>query len=132
MFTWMRQIFSNPAPPLPKESRDFITELAPRHIWLLVVGLRGVPAMPRLGDPAAFEIAAAHRIDVSEIGEDDSVWPFNYKRDGVRTLPFFRSKELALAFQADSGLGIELLTVFQPYSLLAGFVATPENEVFEL
>ena len=131
MLARIRQMFSKPKPSLSEESRDFITKLAPQHIWLLVVGLRGTPPMPSIGDPAAFEMVAAHRIDVSEIGEDDSVFPFNYERDGTRTLPFFSSKERAAAFRADSGFRTDL-SLFQPYSLLAGFVATPENELFEL
>ena len=76
----------------------------------------------------------AHRIDVSEIGDDDSVFPFNYMRDGIYTLPFFSTEERARAFRADSGFQIEL-TYFQPYSLLAGFVTSitsPKNEMFTL
>ena len=76
----------------------------------------------------------AHRIDVSEIGDDDSVFPFSYMRDGIRTLPFFTTEDRAREFRADCGFEIEL-TYFQPYSLLAGFVTsitTPENEMFTL
>src|SRR5262249_7309344 len=119
-------------PLLSDESRDFITRLAPSHIWLLVVGLRGTPSMPAIYGDAAFEMIATHRIDVSQVGDDDSVWPFNYSRDGKRILPFFSSKDLTTAFGTDSGFRTDLLTVFQPYSLLAGFVATPENDIFEL
>jgi hypothetical protein len=132
MLERIRHIFSKPKSILSDESRYFITKLAPSHIWLLVVGLRGTPSMPANSGDAAFEVIATHRIDVSEVGEDDSVWPFNYPRDGKRILPFFSSKDLAMAFGADSGFRTDLLTVFQPYSFLAGFVATPENDIFEL
>ena len=130
MFSPIRQMFSKPQPELPTESRDFITKLAPSHVWLLVIGLRGTPAVPT--DPEdAYLMLDAHRIDVSEIGDNDSVFPFNYKRDGIQMLPFFTSKEGALAFRADNGMRADL-SYYQPYSLLSGFVATPENEVFEL
>lgn len=131
MLSRIRQMFSKPQSSLSAESRDFITKLAPSHIWLLVIGLRGTPAVPSALEDA-FLMLDAHRIDVSAIGDDDSVYPFNYKRyGGIQTLPFFTSEERARAFRADSGFQIEL-TYFQPYSLLAGFVATPENEMFEL
>jgi len=65
-------MFSKPKPMLSDESRDFITKLARGDIWILAVGLRGTPAIPSVTDPAAFDIIAAHRIDVSEIGDDDS------------------------------------------------------------
>ena len=129
MLTRIRQMFSKPTPGLSDESRAFITKLAPSHIWLLAIGLRGTPAVPsNLED--AFLMLDAHRIDVSEIGDDDSIYPFNFKRDGTQVLPFFTSEERAAAFRADSG--VTDLSYFQPYSLLSGFVATPENEIFEL
>ena len=118
-------------PKLSDEAREFITKLATSDIWILAVGLRGTPAIPSITDPAAFDIIAAHRIDVSEIGDDDSVFPFNYERDGRQTLPFFSSAELAKQFATATGFPTDV-TVFQPYCMLAGFVATPENEMFEL
>ena len=72
MLDRIRQMFSKPKPMLSDESRDFITKLARGDIWILAVGLRGTPAIPSVTDPAAFDIIAAHRIDVSEIGDDDS------------------------------------------------------------
>ena len=131
MLTRIRQMFSKPTPSLPDEARDFIAKLAASDIWIVAVGIRGTPAMPSITDPAAFEVIAAHRIDVSEIGDDDSVFPFNYERDGRQTFPFFSSKERASHFLADSGFRSDL-SMFQPYCMLAGFVATPENEMFEL
>ena len=131
MLDRIRQMFSKPKPNLSDEARDFITKLATSDIWILAVGLRGTPAIPSITDPAAFDIIAAHRIDVSEIGDDDSVFPFNYEREGKQTLPFFSSEEGARHFAADTGFPNDP-TVFQPYSLLAGFVATPENEIFDL
>ena len=115
----------------PDESRAFITNLAKGDIWILAVGLRGVPVIPNIADPSAFDIIAAHRIDVSKIGDDDSVFPFNCERDGRQILPFFSSEERARHFQVNSGFQVDL-SPYQPYSLLAGFVATPENDVFEL
>lgn len=131
MFNRIIQVFSKPKPNPSDDVRDFITNLATSDIWILAVGLRGTPAIPNINDPAAFEIIAAHRIDVSEIGDDDSVFPFNYERDGKQILPFFSSEERAGSFVANSGFQIDL-SVFQPYRLMAGFVATPENEMFEL
>jgi hypothetical protein len=130
MLTRIRQMFSKPNPTPSDESREFITKLAPSHIWLLAIGLRGTPAVPsNLED--AFLVLDAHRIDVSEIGDEDSIYPFNFNRDGIQMLPFFTSEERARAFRADSGFQTDL-SYFQPYSLLSGFVATPENEIFEL
>ena len=131
MFDRIRQIFSKPNPKQSDEAHHFITKLATSDIWILAVGLRGTPAIPSITDPAAFDIIAAHRIDVSEIGDDDSVFPFNYEREGKQTLPFFSSEEGARHFAADTGFPNDP-TVFQPYNLLAGFVATPDNEMFEL
>ncbi len=128
MFDRIRQVFSKPK--VSDESRDFITKLAAGDIWILAVGLRGTPAIPSVTDPAAFHIIAAHRIDVSEVGDDDSVFPFNYERDGRQTLPFFSSAERAQEFASATGFPTDV-TVFQPYSLMAGFVSAPENDMFE-
>ncbi len=117
-------------PKKPIRRASVITNLASSDIWILAVGLRGTPAIPSITDPTAFDIIAAHRIDVSEIGDDDSVFTFNYERDGRQALPFFSSDERARRFASDTGLPIDV-TVFQPYSLLVGFVAAPENEMFE-
>lgn len=108
-----------------------MAKLAASRIWILAVGLRGTPAIPGNTGPEALEIIAAHRIDVAELGDDDSVFPFNYEQDGKQLLPFFSSEELAKQFASDSGFPTDV-TVFQPYDLRAGFVATPENEVYEL
>jgi hypothetical protein len=131
MLDRIRQMFSKPKPNLSDEAADFITKLAASDIWILAVGLRGTPTIPNITDPGAFDIIAAHRIDVSEIGDDDSVFPFNYERDGSQTLPFFSSEERARQFAADSGFPTDPV-VFQPYSLLSGFVATPDNDFLEL
>lgn len=130
MFRRIRQMFSTPRLSPLDESREFITKLAPSSIWLLAVGLRGTPALPsNLED--AFLMLEAHRIDVSTVGNDDSIYPFNYKRDGVQILPFFTSEERAQAFRVDSGFQSDL-SYFQPFSILSGFVATPDNDLFEL
>lgn len=131
MLERFKQMFSKPKPALSDEARDFITKLAAGNIWILAVGLRGTPAIPSITDPAAFDIIGAHRIDVSEIGDDDSVFPFNYERDGRQALPFFSSAERASQFATASGFPTDI-TIFQPYSLLAGFVSAPENDMFDL
>lgn len=131
MLDRIRQIFSKPTPSLSDEARDLITKLVDSDIWILAVGIRGTPRMPNITDPAAFEVIAAHRIDVSEIGDDDSVFPFNFERDGRQVFPFFSSKERAGHFLGDSGLQSDV-SFFQPYCMRAGFVATPENDMFEL
>jgi hypothetical protein len=129
MFDRIRQIFSRPQ--LSEESRDFITKLADSRIWILAVGVRGIPAIPNGMDPAAVDIIADHRIDVSELGDDDSVFPFNYEHEGKQVLPFFPSEGLARAFASDMGFPTHL-PVFQPFDLQAGFLAIPENDPYEL
>ena len=131
MLNRIRQMFLGPKPSLSDEARERITKLVDSDIWILAVGIRGTPPMPSITDPAAFDVIAAHRIDVSEIGDDDSVFPFNYERDGRQVFPFFSSEEFAQQFLGDSGLGTDL-SFFQPYCMRAGFVATPENDMFEL
>ncbi len=135
MLERIRQIFSKPKPTLSDEAQDFITKLATSDIWILAIGVCGTPAMPSITDPASFSAAlktlATYRKDLSELGDDDSVFPFNYKRDGRQILPFFSSEECARHFLADSGFNSDL-SVFQPYSLLAGFVAAPHNQKFDL
>ena len=130
MIERIRQMFSKAKPTLSDEARDFITKLADSDIWILAIGIRGTPAMPSLTDPAAFDVIAANRMELSEVGDDDSVFPFNYERDGRQVLPFFRSEERARHFLDHGGLGD--ISLWQPFRLLAGFVATPENEQFEL
>ncbi len=129
MIDRLRQLFSKPK--LNAEDMDFFTKLATSDIWILAVGLRGTPSVPNIANEEAFETLAAHRIDVSEIGDDDSVFPFNYERDGRQFLPFFTSEERARHFAHDSGFLTDL-AVFQPCSILAGFVASPENDLFDL
>jgi hypothetical protein len=131
MLDRIRQIFSKPKASLSDEARALIAKLVDSDIWILAVGIRGTPAMPSINDPAAFEVIAAHRIDVSEIGDDDSVFPFNYERDERRVFPFFSSNERAGHFLGDSGFETDL-SFFQPYCMRAGFVATPDNDMFEL
>lgn len=131
MLNRIRQMFGKPQPNLSGESRAFIANLAKGDIWILAIGLRGVPVIPNIADPAASDIIAAHRIDVAEVGDDDAVFPFNCERDGRQIFPFFTSEERARHFQTDSGFQVDL-SLFQPYSLLAGFVATPENDIMEL
>jgi hypothetical protein len=130
MFDLIRQMFAGPK--LSEESRDFIMNLATSRIWILAVGLRGTPSVARDTGPEAFKIIAAHRIDVSELGKGDSVFPFNYKQDGKQVLPFFSSEELARRFASDSGSSTDMSKVFQPRRLRAGFVAARENEDCEL
>lgn len=114
---------------LPEEPRDFITNLAKSEIWILAVGLRGAPSIPNIHDPSALDTFAAHRIDVSEMGDDDSIHPFNYELDGKQVLPFFSSEERAKEFLSSSAIPKD---VFQPCNFIAGFIATPENDMFEL
>lgn len=129
MFDFFRRMFS--APKLSEESSAFITTLAASDIWLLAVGLRGTPQVPSIAGPEAIALIAAHRIDVSDLGDDDSIFPFNYARNGRQALPFFSSEERARRFASDNKFPIDV-TIFQPYRLLVGFVATRENETFDL
>jgi hypothetical protein len=130
MIARIRQMFSKPKPTLSDESRAFIEKLTPSFIWVLAIGIRGTPAIPAVYDSSAWDIIAAHRIELADMSDDDSVFPFNYRRDGPQILPFFSSEEHAREFLAGKSWGD--ISFFQPYRLLAGFVATPENDVFEL
>lgn len=118
-------------PQLSDEAREFITRLAKDRIWILAVGLRGTPAITSSTDPAAFDVIAEHRIDVSEVGDDDSVFPFNCERGGRQVLPFFTTEERARQFANATGFPTDV-TVFQPFCLKSGFVATPENDMLGL
>jgi hypothetical protein len=124
-------MFSKPKSSLSDEAREFVTRLAESDVWILVVGLRGIPTIPSITDPGAFDIIAAHRIDVSEIGDDDAVFPFNYERNGNQALPFFSSEEKVRLFAAANRFSTKPV-IFQPYCLLSGFVATPENDFLDL
>ena len=131
MLQRLRQLFSRPGRNLPAEARELIASLANSDIWILAIGLRGTPATPTsLNDPTAIDILAAHCKELSELGDDDSVFPFNFDRGGTQVLPFFSSEDRAREFLARGSVGD--ISVFQPYRLLAGFVATPQNDVFEL
>ena len=135
MLNRINQLFSKPKPKLSEEARDFITKLAIADIWLLAIGVRGTPVLPVLTDPdflpTALKTVAAYRMELSELGDDDSIFSFNFKRDGRQVLPFFSSEAHALYFLENSGFQSDL-SLFQPYCLLAGFVAAPHNEKFEL
>jgi hypothetical protein len=127
MLARIRQIFSKPKPTLSGEPREFIEKLAPSFIWVLGIGIRGTPAMPALYGPKAWDVIGAHHIELADVGEDDSVFPFNFEYEGRQILPFFSSEERARHFQS-----LGNISKFQPYRLLAGFVATPENDIFDL
>jgi len=135
MLNRIRQMFSKPNPVLSDEAQKFVTSLATSDIWILAIGVRGTPAMPSITGPESFPVAlktvTAYRKELSELGDDDSIFPFNYKRDGREALPFFSSEERAKHFLADSGF-VSDLSVFQSYCLITGFVAAPENEKFDL
>jgi hypothetical protein len=131
MLNFFRQIFSKPKPHLSDEARAFVSKLATSDIWILAVGLRGTPSISSITDSESIAIIATHRIDVAQIGDEDSVFPFNYDQDGKSILPFFSSEARARHFFSYISLRIDP-AVFQPYCLRAGFVTAPENEKFEL
>jgi hypothetical protein len=131
MLQRLRQLFSRAGSNLSAESRQFISSLANSDIWIIAIGLRGTPAIPsNLSDLTAIDTLAAHRKELAELGDEDSVFPFNFDRNGTQVLPFFSSEDRAREFLTSWTLGD--LSVFQPYQLLAGFVTTPENDLFEL
>jgi hypothetical protein len=115
---------------LSDESRAFIERLAPSFIWILAIGIRGTPGLRAIHDQSAWDAVAKHRIELSDVGDDDSVFPFNYKRDGRQILPFFSSEDCARQFLAAKRWGDS--SFFQPYRLLAGFVTAPGNETYDL
>lgn len=127
MLARIRQIFSKSERILSDESREFIEKLAPSFIWVLGIGIRGTPAMPALYGPEAWNVITTHRIELADVGDDDSVFSFNFQYEGRQILPFFSSEERARQFQS-----LGNISKFQPYRLLAGFVATPENDIFDL
>ena len=117
---------------LSEEERSFITQLSSARIWILAVGLRGTPRLSSdLNDPENLSIIAAHRIKASDVSEEDSVFSYNYYADDRQILPFFTTEDRAKEFAAKTFRPDEL-DIFQPCDLLAGFVATPENETFRL
>ena len=59
MFDRILQLFTKRK--LSNDAREFITKLADTNIWILGVGLRGVPAITGLTDQAALEVIAANR-----------------------------------------------------------------------
>lgn len=129
MLNLIRQLLLKPA--VSPQQRAFITELANSEIWILAIGLRGIPAIPSIYDPAALDMIAAHKIDVAELGDDDSVFPFNYTSASKQVLPFFKSEAHAIEFSNSGCFDVDI-TIFQPCDLMAGFVGAPENDVFEL
>lgn len=129
MFDRILQLFTKRK--LSNDAREFITKLADTNIWILGVGLRGVPAITGLTDQAALEVIAANRIDVAEIGDDDSVFPHNYLWNGRQTLPFFTTEERTKQFVTTLGLPTDI-ELYQPYEVRAGFVSVPENDSLEL
>ncbi len=129
MIDFLRRLFSRP-PDLSEASREFIEDLASSRIWILAIGIRGTPAIPRFADSEAIAMVAAHRKELSELDDDDSVFPFNFEAEGRQVMPFFSSEALAKQFLEHGELGD--VSLFQPCRLLAGFVAVRENEVFYL
>ena len=126
----IRQAFSPGSANLSAEARSFVESIATSEIWILAVGLRGTPAIPRIFDDSAMKAIADYRIDVSEMGDDDSVFPFNYGEAEKQVLPFFTTEAGAKDFATSKGASV--VQVFQPCPLLAGFVASPENDDFDL
>jgi hypothetical protein len=124
------QLLRPPGQGLSEEARRFIESIATAEIWILAIGIRGTPECPHLFDDAAIELLADHRINVSEIGEEDSLFPFNFEDAGSQLLPFFTTEEGAKQFA--SSWGRQSIHVFQPCPLLAGFVASPPNDDFDL
>src|SRR5204862_7262977 len=88
------KLFSR-SPGLSNEARAFVEKLAPSYIWILAVGIRGTHASP---GSDTWETIAEHVIELADIGDDDSVFPFNYRRDGRQILPFFSSEDCARQF----------------------------------
>ena len=131
MLDQFRKLFSAAKPAsLTEESRAFVEKLAPSFIWILAIGIRGTPGIRAIHDPSAWDAVAANRIELVDVGDDDSVFPFNYRRDGRQILPFFSSEDCARQFLASKKWGN--ISFFQPYRLLAGFVTAPGNEIFDL
>lgn len=130
MFEGLRRFFSGSRPPLSEEARTFITQLAVSNIWVLAIGVRGTPALPSPDDPSAADVVVSHRKELTDLGDGDSIFPFNFKQGRRQILPFFTTEEFARTFLARQDM--KEVAIFQPYCLLAGFVATPEQEAFEL
>src|SRR5262245_36332331 len=106
---------------LSDETRAFVKKLAASGVWLLAFGLRGAENIPDRPEAGRYDNIAARRIDVSEIGPNDSFIPLSYRRQGRPVMPFFSSMERAMQFVA--GFAVDL-SLFQPFQQHAGFVAT--------
>lgn len=116
-------------PAVSEDSRIFIEKLAASPIWVLAIGMRGRPDLRGLDGPAKRRVLAAHRIELADVGASDSVIAFNYRQDDRQILPFFSSEDRARDFQAQLMRGG---FPFQPHRLLAGFVAAPDKEKYDL
>jgi hypothetical protein len=55
------------------------------------------------------------------------VFPFNYRQGGTQVMPFFSSEERARHYLAG-----QKISVFEPYCLIAEFVALREQDDVEL
>lgn len=136
MLNRFRQLFNKQIPQPANEAQEFIAKLAASDVWILAIGLRGAPAAPLVTDAASFSAAirtlTPYRKSLSELGDDNSVFPFNFRRGGRQILPFFSSEERAQEYLADSGFASDIAAVFQPFCLPSGFVAAPHNDKFDL
>ena len=131
MLDHLRKLFSPQKPALSEESHAFIENLAPSFIWILAIGIRGTPRIHAMQNSTKRDIVADHRIELADIGDYDSVVPFNFRQDGLQVLPFFSSENCAREFLATKPL-LGDTSFFQPYRLRAGFVTAPGNEKFNL
>jgi hypothetical protein len=131
MWNQLRNMFSRRRPELSDEARAFITKLAASNIWILAIGLNGIPDIPQGNSSAALEALEPHLKPLAEVGDDDSVFPFNYGEGTTQVMPFFSSEERARHYLGDTGLGVDI-SLFQPYCLIAEFVALPAQDDVEL
>ena len=126
MLSSLRKLFSSTT--LTGESRAFVEKLASSFVWILAIGIRGTPNIGRTYDARALE--AVDRLELADLTDDDSVFAFNYGREGRQILPFFSSEDCARQFLNTKKWGEA--SPFQPYELLAGFLTAPGNEIFDL
>ncbi len=108
----------------PARSTEFVTALAQADVWLLAIGQEGTETGEGLSHDELLDQVAQNRKELSEVGEDDSIVPFIFKRGPSAIMPFFSSVKFAEHFIQTKGpkLGV----VYRPIRMRSGFLTSPE------
>ncbi len=142
MFSFLKKFFPSrqrtapPTDPLaalaidPDRSVEFVARLADSRIWLLAFGQQGTPNTERLSHDELLGLVAQNRKDLDDVGNEDSIVPFNFRRGSFQVLPFFSSVALAENFLAKENPKIRV--IHRPFRIQAGFLTEPGLDKFRL